>query len=164
MTNNLNLLFDERGALVPDTLKNVIGEIANEVAGIKRSLRNTNEKVRELDEEAPLNPAEADDISKAVKAKGCEVLGGRKSNAYNKYEASPSGKKAYALRECVYKDIYYEIKRNFDLINQETGAQLSYKKLRRKYFNGALKIIEDYEPGIDLQNKIEAENELDCDD
>lgn len=160
MESNLNTLFDEKGLLVPDALKSVIGEIASEVTSIKKNLRNTDEKVRELDEEAPLNPAEADDISKAVKAKGCEVLGGRRSNAYNKFEAMPSGKKSYSLREMVYKDIYCEIKRNFGLINPETGSQLSYKKLRRKYFKGALNIIENYQPGIALSNDIEAENEL----
>lgn len=160
-----NGLVDPEGLrTVLEFFKTGLSATQETVQDIKRNLRNTSEKVRELDEEAPLNPAEADDISKAVKAKGCEVLGGRKSRAYNLYEPTPGGKKAYTLRERVFKDIYLEIKRNYDMINPETGAQLSYKKLRRKYFKGAMNIIENYEPGISLLNDIEAENELDCDD
>ena len=127
-----------------------ISKLGDEVTNIRRNLKTTDEKVRVLDEEAPLNPAEADDISKAVKAKGCEVLGGKNSPAYKKID----------LRKMVFQDIYSEIKRNFGLINPNTGAQLSYKKLRRKYFKGALNVIEKYEPGISLQNDIDTENDL----
>jgi len=150
MSNSLSILFDAKGALVPEALVKVIGGITDEVTIIRRSLKSTDEKVRILDEEAPLNPAEADDISKAVKAKGCQVLGGKNSPAYKKLD----------LRRMVFQDIYSEIKRNFGLINPETGSQLSYKKLRRKYFKGALNVIENYEPGISLQNDIETENDL----
>ncbi len=149
MSNSLSII-DERGALVPEALVKVIGSITDEVTTIRRSLKTTDEKVRVLDEEAPLNPAEADDISKAVKAKGCAALGGKKAPAYQKLD----------LRKLVFQDIYSEIKRNFGLINPETGAQLSYKKLRRKYFKGALNVIANYEPGISLQNDIDAENDL----
>ena len=149
MTNSLSL-FDANGSLVPEALVNAIGSITDEVMSIKRNLRDTNSKVRELDEESPLNPAEADDLSNAIKTKVVYVLGGKKSPAYKNKE----------LRSLVFQDAYAEVKRNFGLFNPDTGRQTSYKKLRRKYFKAALNIIEQYEPGISLQNDIEAENDL----
>ena len=81
--------------------------------------------------------------------KGVEVMGGLKSGAYRNRD----------IRTKVYRDIYYEVKRQYGLIN-EKGAQLSYKKLRRKYLNGAIETVKEYTLPIELQNDVDAENEV----
>lgn len=107
-------------------------------------------QLKDIEEEYPLLPPEADDLSNAVKRKGVNVLGGKKSNAYQNT----------ALRKRVYQDIYSEIKRQYGLID-EKGRQQSYKKLKRKYIEGAFSVVDVYEAPIALANEIEAENELD---
>ena len=82
-----------------------------------------------------------------------EILGGKKANAYKDVD----------LRRKVYRDIYYEVKREYGLID-EKGCQLSYKKLKRKHFKGALAVIAEYIPPIGLQNEITSLNELDGDE
>lgn len=76
-------------------------------------------------------------------------MGGKKSNAYKNTD----------LRKRVFMDIYGEVKRQYGLIS-ETGRQLSYKKLKRKYFKGALVVVDTYVAPVTLQNDIDAENEL----
>jgi hypothetical protein len=105
--------------------------------------------LRDMEEEYPLLPPEADDISAAVKRKGAEKLGGKKSNAYQDRE----------LRSRVYRDIYTEIKRQYGLID-DNGRQKSYKKLKRKYVNGAIAVVEGYELPVYLQNEVDGLNEL----
>ena len=120
---------------------------------VKKRLDNMSRFKRDVEEEYPILPPEADELSKEVRKKGVEILGGRNSYAYA--DAS--------LRKSVYRDIYYEIKREYGLID-EKGCQLSYKKLKRKHFKGALAVIADYVPPIGLQNEITSLNELDEDE
>lgn len=112
------------------------------------SVQNS-KNLREIEEEYPLLPPEADDISSAVRRKGVEVMGGKNANAYQNNE----------LRQRVFRDIYSEIKRNYGLID-EKGKQHSYKKLKRKYFRPALILISEYELPIVLSNEVDAENEI----
>ena len=104
--------------------------------------------VKEIQEEYPLLPTEADDLSRAVRRKGVDVLGGKRSNAYANSD----------LRQRVYQDIYGEIKRQFGLV-EASGRRLSYKKLKRKDLSSAFSIVESYEPPIAIANEIETENE-----
>lgn len=142
-------------------------ELAKKIDEISRRLSNLENKEKQKDkvlvqhgrelqdikEEYPLLPPEADDLSKAVKRKGVEILGGKKSRAYKNKE----------IRTKVYRDIYGEVKRQYGL-SDEQGRQQSYKKLKRKYFKGALLIVDGYEAPVALYNDIEAENELGDDD
>ena len=116
----------------------------------KRKLDGIGRFKRDVEEEYPLLPPEADELSKEVKKKGVEVMGGRNSNAYADRN----------LRTSIYRDIYYEVKREYGLID-EKGAQLSYKKLKRKHLKGALAVVAEYVPPVGLQNEITALNELD---
>lgn len=110
----------------------------------------TNSKgYKEVREEYTILPAEADDISLAVRRKGVAVMGGKKSRAY----------KNANLRQRVYRDIYGEIKRQYGL-EDEKGRKLGYKKLKRKHVQGALMVVAEYEPPIALANEIDSENEL----
>ena len=106
-------------------------------------------QLREIEEEYPLLPPEADDLAKAVQRKGVEAMGGKKSNAYANKD----------LRRKVYRDIYTEIKRNYGLID-DLGRHKSYKKLKRKNLKGALLIVEQYILPIGLENEVNEENDL----
>ena len=106
-------------------------------------------KFKEIEEEYPLLPPEADDLSNAVRKKGVEVLGGKKSGAYQNN----------GLRKKVYRDIYGEIKRQYGL-EDEKGRQLSYKKLKRKYLKGALAVVSEYVLPIALENEVLEANEV----
>lgn len=131
-------------------LLSLIKKNVGKIEALEKSTAKQGRTLRDIEEEYPLLPPEADDLSNAVKRKGVNVLGGKKSNAYQNT----------ALRKRVYQDIYSEIKRQYGLID-EKGRQQSYKKLKRKYLEGAFSVVDDYEAPIALANEIEAENELD---
>lgn len=142
----------KKGELSAKDLNEVVVALAeNEKAQDKKIYQNEHDMIC-VKEEYPLLPPEADDLSTAVKRKGVEVMGGKKSKAYQDQD----------LRRKVYRDIYSEIKRQYDLID-EKGAQLSYKKLKRKYLKGAFIVVDNYVAPIALQNEIESLNELDED-
>ena len=146
MTNQMQLSAE--GNYLLSLIKKNVGKIE----ALEKSTAKQGRTLRDIEEEYPLLPPEADDLSNAVKRKGVYILGGKKSNAYQNT----------ALRKRVYQDIYSEIKRQYGLID-EKGRQQSYKKLKRKYLKGAFSVVEDYEAPIALANEIEAENELDED-
>lgn len=116
---------------------------------LKISGKQYDRKFKDIEEEYPLLPPEADDLSNAVRKKGVEVLGGKKSGAYQNKE----------VRQRVYRDIYSEIKRQYGL-EDETGRQLSYKKLKRKYLKGALAVVSEYVLPIALENEVLEANEI----
>lgn len=87
-------------------------------------------------EESPLFNIECEEISRAVRKKGVEVLGGKTTKAYaNK-----------SIRGKVYSDIYHQLKRNFDVS--------SYKAISRKFYTNALDIIKNYSLPLALQELI----------
>lgn len=146
-----------KGELTAKDINEVVIAIADNEQGqdkdIKQLIVADRKKERDLldiKEEYPLLPPEADDLSKEVKRKGVAVLGGKKSSAYANKE----------LRTKVYRDIYGQIKRQYGLVD-EVGRQKSYKKLKRKYLNGAYVVVDEYEPPIALANEIDEINELD---
>lgn len=141
---------NELQKLTPQYLYSLIKNNAGKIEALERKTTKHDRQFTDIEEEYPLLPPEADDLANAVKKKGVEVLGGKKSPAYKNVE----------LRRKLYMDIYGQLKREYGLIN-ERGAQLSYKKLKRKYLGGAFLTVEAYEPSVALTNEIEAENEID---
>lgn len=107
-------------------------------------------KLNDIDENLTILPAEATDFQNEVRRKGVQVLGGKNARAY----------KNASLRSKVYRDIHFEVKRQYGLIT-DTGRQMSFTKLKRKYANSALNVIRAYEPPIAIANEIDAENDLD---
>lgn len=124
-----------------------------DIKEVKKSQVQQGRSIREIEEDYPLLPPEADDLSNAVRKKGVEVLGGKRSNAYKNKD----------LRTRTYRDIYSEVKRQYGLID-EVGRQQSYKKLKRKYLKGAFAVIDNYVCPISIQSDIDAENEIDFED
>lgn len=159
MSNNelheLSVRAKSNGLTVED-LNHVVVAIANklnatetDIRSLKAATSKTERSVRDIEEEYPLLPPEADDLSKAVKKRGVRLLGGKNSPAY----------KDTALRRDLYMDIYAEIKRQYGLIDED-GRRQSYKKLKRKYLVGAFKVVEEYILPIALENRIEEANEI----
>ena len=146
---NNELTADDINAVVLAIADNEQGQDA-EIKTLKINDKRKDRALKDIEEEYPLLPPEADDISKAVRKKGVEVMGGKKSGAYNNKD----------LRTRVYRDIYGEIKRQYGL-EDVSGRQLSYKKLKRKYFKGALGIVAEYVLPIALANEVEEENDID---
>lgn len=135
--------------LTPEFLYSLIKDNAGKIERIEKAAAKHGRELQDIREEYPLLPPEADDLANVVKRKGVNILGGKKSIAYNNTD----------LRRKVYRDIYAEIKRQYGLID-EKGRQQSYKKLKRKYLTGAVRVVEEYEAPIALANEIDAENEL----
>lgn len=125
----------------------------DEVKSIRSDISKHNRRITYIEEEESITPAQAEAISSAVKARGVDCLGGKKSNAY----------KNGGIRRSVYRDIYFMMKREYGLVTED-GRQLSYKQLKKKYFKSALDNIHNYELPQELENDIIAENELDLDE
>lgn len=100
-------------------------------------------RVDYLENDIPLYGSESDELSKHVKRKGVEVLGGKSTNAY----------KDNKLRSEVYSDIYNQIKREFGLYDSN-GKFTTYKALKRRYLGRAHEIIDNYEPPTYLVERI----------
>lgn len=156
--NNYNEMIERAtsGQLTNYDINEVLLLVNQKLEAYGGSLKSTKEIARaaidgveEIKKEYTLLPAETDELSTAVRKKGVEILGGKNSAAY----------KNVTLRKEVYRDIYGCIKRQYGLTD-EKGRQLSYKKLQRKYFKGALRVVKEYEPPIVLANDIDDENDL----
>lgn len=145
-----------KGELTADNINEVVIAFAarevkqdTEIRNLKVSSAQHGRSLQDIEEEYPLLPPEADDLSKLVRRVGVRVLGGKKSAAYADT----------ALRSKVYKDIYGEVKRQYGL-EDASGRKQSYKKLKRKHLNGAMDIVSNYIPPIAISNEIEEVNDL----
>lgn len=100
-------------------------------------------RVDHLENDIPLYGSESDELSRRVKKKGVEVLGGKAANAY----------KDSKIRSEVYTDIYNQIKREFGLYDSN-GRFTTYKALKRRYIEDAHNLIDNYVPPKYLDEKI----------
>jgi len=105
------------------------------------------ERMDKLEFDIPLYGAEADELSGHVKRKGVKVLGGKQSEAYKDSE----------IRTKVYRDIYDQIRREFNLYD-DSGRAMSYKALKRKYLADAHELVDCYQVPTYLAELIEAAN------
>lgn len=114
------------------TLINASPEI-RAILTVDRKITETQEKVDQNEKEfkdfrdnAPLFNIECEEITKAVRKKAVQHLGGYKSPAYNDK----------SLRSRVFRDIHRQVKREYDLD--------SYKAIKRKNLEEALEIIDSH--------------------
>lgn len=136
-------------ALTPEYLFSLIERNAGKIESLERRTAKHGRTIKDMEEEYPLLPPEAEDLANEVKRRGAWVMGGKKSNAYHDRN----------LRSRVYRDIYGEMKRQYGLVD-DMGRQKSYKKLKRKYLKGAIAVVEEYELPIALQNEVDDLNDL----
>ena len=97
-------------------------------------------EVKELKDTMPLLAVDCDLITKAVKTKGVEVLGGKDSNSY----------KDRSLRSRVYADIHREVKRQFGVT--------TYKAIKRNQCEKAVDFVNAYSVPFVLQEEISESN------
>lgn len=98
------------------------------------------ERFNNFEQNLPLLPEDADDVSKEVKKRVVEVLGGKDSNAYHDK----------SLSQKVFMDAYRNLKSNFDVS--------SYKAIKRNRKNMAVQIAREYKPPLYLAEQIQEEN------
>lgn len=98
------------------------------------------ERFNNFEQNLPLLPEDADDVSKEVKKRVVEVLGGKDSNAYHDK----------SLSQKVFIDAYRNLKGNFDVS--------SYKAIKRNRRDMAVQIAREYKPPLYLAEQIELEN------
>lgn len=98
------------------------------------------ERMDNFEQNLPLLPEDADDVSREVKKRVVEVLGGKDSNAYHNR----------SLSQKVFKDAYRNLKSNFNIS--------SYKAIKRNRKDMAVQIAREYKPPLYLAEQIQAEN------
>lgn len=128
-----NQVLDPRKLPISDQIQILAlgnGELVQRIDNVEKSLQ-------EFKEDLPLLAVECEKITKAVKKRGVNCLGGKDSNAYNDK----------SLRSKVYRDIHNEIKRQFEID--------TYKALKRSQCNIAFDIIANYQCPYSLLQAIE---------
>lgn len=98
------------------------------------------ERMDNFEQNLPLLPEDADDVSREVKKRVVEVLGGKDSNAYHNR----------SLSQKVFKDAYRNLKSNFNIS--------SYKAIKRNRKDMAVQIAREYKPPLYLAEQIQEEN------
>lgn len=94
-------------------------------------------KITSLENDMPLYGCEIDEVSKHVKRKAVDVLGGKDSEAY----------RDGSIRSQIFSNIYIRIK-------MEYGVVSSYKSIKRKYIADVHDFIDSYEPPRFLEEQI----------
>lgn len=135
------------GIVTVEDAKRVLLSFVDRVNDLEGNMKRL---ARDVKEDASLTMAEADAIQKAVKMRGTELLGGKKSSAYHDK----------TLRAKVFRDIHTEIKRQFGLYDA-TGKPLRYVYLQRKNKDRALSMVAGYELPAALYEDVEAANTAD---
>lgn len=112
-----------------------------------KEIKQIDDRMDKLEFDIPMYGSEADELSSHVKRKGVEILGGKKSEAYQDTE----------IRAKVYRDIYDQNKREFGIYD-DTGRPKSYKALKRKYLYDAYELIDCYKAPTYLVEMIDEAN------
>ncbi|ABS23197.1 ORF6C domain-containing protein [Bacillus cytotoxicus] len=127
-------VLNEKESLLANMQATIL--LNEEVSTMKEDMNSVKAEVKDLKENTPLYATECDEIVKTVNKTAVRLLGGKQSNAYQ--NKSTRGK--------VYKDIYRELRRHFDV--------KSYKAIKRRYLEAAKKKIVEYELPIVLSEEI----------
>lgn len=106
------------------------------VLEVKEQVDSVSKDLHDFKNDMPLLAVECEKITRAVKAKGVEVLGGRRSEAYRNN----------SLRSKVYRDIHSEVRRQF-------GVN-TYKALKRNVCDKVIAWIEDYQLPLVLKEEV----------
>lgn len=110
------------------------------VLEVKEQIDNVNKDLQDFKQDMPLLAVECEKITRAVRVKGMDILGGKTSNAYSDN----------SIRSKVYQDIHNEVKRQF-------GVN-TYKAIKRSQCDKAIEIINNYTLPMALANEVEQIN------
>ena len=106
------------------------------VLEVKEQVDSVNKDLQDFKNDMPMLAVECEKITRAVKLKGIEVLGGKRSEAYRNN----------SLRSKVYRDIHSEVRRQF-------GVN-TYKALKRSQCDRVISQIEEYELPVVLEEEV----------
>lgn len=129
------------GYEIPKSASGQIQLLAQGYTELEEAVNSIKEDVTELKDNVPLYGCEIEEVSKHVKRKAVNVLGGKESEAYR--DAS--------IRSQLFSDIYAQIKREYGLVS-------SYKSIKRKYIADVHEFIDCYEPPMVLGEQIKDAN------
>lgn len=125
----------------PLTIPEQIQILAKGNIELEKKVDSINKDLQDFKKDLPLLAVECEKITKAVCAKGTDVLGGKDSKAYNDR----------SLRSKVFRDIHNEAKRQFGVT--------TYKAIKRSQCSIAIGIIEKYQLPYALAEEIRHVND-----
>ena len=125
---------------VPQTTAGQIQLLAKGHMELEQQIAGINKDLQDFKQDMPLLAVECEKITRAVRVKGIDILGGKTSNAYSDN----------SIRSKVYQDIHNEVKRQF-------GVN-TYKAIKRSQCNKAIEIIDSYTLPLALANEVEQIN------
>lgn len=125
---------------VPQTIPEQIQLLAKGNVELNQRVDKLSIRMDKFEYDLPLFPSEADSISRAVKYRVIEALGGKHSNAYHNKSIS----------QTTFIDAYRNLKRNFNVS--------SYKAIKRNQYNRAIDIVKEWKPPVFLADEISACN------
>lgn len=132
--------FEKHPNSIQLTTQEQIQLLAQGNVEINQRVGNLEERMDEFEQNLPLLPEDADDVSREVKKRVIEILGGKDSNAYHDK----------SLSQTVFKDAYRDLKRNFDVS--------SYKAIKRHRKGAAVELARSYQAPLYLQERIRDTN------
>lgn len=132
--------FEKQPKSIPLTTAQQIQLLAQGNVELNQRVDTLAERMDNFEQNLPLLPEDADDVSREVKKRVVEVLGGKDSNAYHNK----------SLSQKVFKDAYRNLKSNFNIS--------SYKAIKRNRKDMAVQIAREYKPPLYLTEQIQAEN------
>lgn len=132
--------FQKQPKSIPLTTAQQIQLLAQGNVELNQRVDTLAERMDNFEQNLPLLPEDADDVSKEVKKRVTELLGGKNSNAYHNK----------SLSQKAFKDAYRNLKSNFDVS--------SYKAIKRNRKDMAVQIAREYKPPLYLAEQIQAEN------
>lgn len=125
---------------VPQTTAGQIQLLAKGHMELEQKIDDVNKDLQDFKQDMPLLAVECEKITRAVRVKGTDILGGKTSNAYSDN----------SIRSKVYQDIHNEVKRQF-------GVN-TYKAIKRSQCDKAIEIINNYILPMALANEVEQIN------
>lgn len=125
---------------LPMTIPEQIQLLAQGHVTLEAKIDSVKADLEQFKSDMPILGIEETKISRAVRKKGVECLGGKQAPAYNDR----------SLRSRLYSDLHRQLRREFGVT--------SYKAIKRNQADIAVAIIEGYEPPLVLAETIETVN------
>lgn len=132
--------FDQKQPRLPMTIPEQIQLLAQGHVSLEAKIDSVKADLEQFKSDMPILGIEETRISRAVRKKGVECLGGKQTPAY----------KDRSLRSRLYTDLHRQLRREFDVS--------SYKAIRRNQVDTAIGIIRSYTPPLALKETIETAN------
>lgn len=111
-------------------------ELNKRIDTVQSKAETLEERFNRFEQDLPLLPSEADSLSRTVKKRVMEILGGKDSNAYHDKSIS----------QTAFVDAYRNLKYNF-------GVN-TYKAIKRCQIDTAMRIAKEYKPPVCLEERI----------